>query len=693
MHRRIFLTYMLPTLAGALLAGPIGAEPDLQPEHFVDFFQIQAVELSPDGKRLVALTRRADLESNKMIDQRWLVHTDSDRSPVELDLPAGASSVVWHPDGERLALLAPVDRGRQVHYGVPGSGHFEQVTDAPNGVRNFELGPEGEALAYTTTRTVPDDTPDRNSDRLGVSVDVARFGTLQLLSGRLGQPSGPARQTRLHLLRADADDAQVVAEEYSVTGFAFSPDGNRLALTGSRFHEQGSGQRVQGTDLMVFDSHTDALEVLRRGQAGEDGSMFRGRISHRGLIWSPGGDRLGFLRTDHSKGMAAVSALGIFDFRDRSTAMVTDPERVELLASGIWWQDPGRILIERTDHARRGLYALSLDSGAWSEVRVPDMSNEGFSFSADGQQAAWVAQGTTNPPEIYFGDPAIEGARKLTGFNRTHADRPLNDIEQVNWQSDDGREVHGWLMMPEGASASDPVPLVTMLAGGPSFVVTNRYRLYPRSVWPFPLQIMVDRGYAVLIVHYRGTSSFGPDFRRFTPGRDDVADVHSGVRTVVQRDSIDATRLGIMGHSHGAWLGPMAADGGPEFQAASFAEGMGSFMSVYLGLEGRRNLDLHEPALAATPWEDPKRYLEVSPAFQDQLIENTATLIEAGEEASSFEALQFAKAFWRHGTPHKLVIYPETGHNIRKPAMMVEAMARNLAWFAKHLPADRPWRE
>ena len=675
-------------LAGVFSAASVGAGQALQPEHFIDYSEIRSVYLSPDGERIIASTRRADPVSNETIGRYWLIDSHGDQSPRELELPEGARSLAWHPDGERLALLAPADNGNQVHLGRPGSQEFEAITEVSGGIRAFELGPEGRMLAFTTTHSTPADHSGERSERRGVNIDMAHFGMIHLLSGRLEQQAAGERKTQLHLMRLDDGEARTIAEDHSVTGFAFSPDGNRLALSAIEGPQRAGGRPHQGADLLVHDRENQSLETLAEGQGGKDDSMFRGRVSHRSPFWSPSGDRLGYIRTDHSRGLAAVSALGIHDFDTGDARLVTDATETELGASGIAWHQDDRILIERTNRARRGLYSLALDDGSLDPVRASLETFESFSFSDSGERAAWVEQATSRPPEIFFGDPIEDTARQLTEFNSEHAARPLNEIEQVSWRSEDGQEVFGWLLQPSQASAEDPAPLVTMLAGGPSFVIANRYRLYPRPVWPYPLQVMVDRGYAVLIVHYRGTSSFGPDFRMFSPGENDVADVHAGVRSVGQRDRIDADRLGIMGHSHGAWLGPMAADGGPEFRAASFAEGLGNFLSVYLALDGQRNIDLHEPGLGGTPWENPQRYLDVSPAFQSQLIENTPTLIEAGEQASSFEAMQLAKAFWRHDTPHELVIYPDTGHNIREPEVMLESMQRNLEWFETWLPVD-----
>ncbi len=684
MQFRTFIQTSL--LAGILVAGTVFGEGALRPIHFIDHAEITALTLSPDGEQALATTRRADPDSDENKVRHWLLDTDAKRAPEQLDLPRGARSIAWHPDGERIAWLARADKGPQVHLAHPGSDSPEIITSAPGGVRDFKFGPDGRRLAYSVARPIRGEGVGDESQSAGVEVDVATFGTTQLLSGQLERTGRPSIQTALYLLDLQESEPRVVVPDHTVTGFSFSPEGDHLALTAFEGARRASGWPLSGTDLLILDVRTDEFEVLSEGRDGKDGSAFRGRISHRAPRWSPSGDRIAFLRTDHDPGPAAVPSLLVHDFDSGDTRTVTDSDKTELALSGIAWHKPGRLLLERTHRARKGLYALSVENGTISEVRTAHGDHGSHAFSADGSQAAWVEQSTSRPPEVYFGDPAEDETVQLTRFNDDRAGLSLNPVEQVSWTSTDGHRVHGWLMTPPHADASAPAPLLTVLAGGPGLVLTNRYDFFPRDMWPFPLQVLANRGYSILVVHYRGTNSFGPEFRQFTPGREDVADVRSGVRAMSERPEIDAERLGIMGHSHGAWLAPLAADGLSGVRVASIAEGISNYLSSYFSLEGRRNLDLQEPVLGATPWEDPERYLELSPVFQKRFLSETATLIEAGEKTGAVKAIHLAKALWRHDAPHELVIYPGTGHGIRRPALMLESMQRNLAWFQEHLP-------
>lgn len=219
-----------------------------------------------------------------------------------------------------------------------------------------------------------------------------------------------------------------------------------------------------------------------------------------------------------------------------------------------------------------------------------------------------------------------------------------------------------------GKSNSDPAPLLTVLHGGPGVPSVNSY--HPYEGWLYPVQVFATRGYAVFLPNYRQTDSFGKSFQQINvPKREPVSDVLTGIDHLAGNGIADMSRMGILGHSHGAWLGPMAAAERPIFETASFAEGLNNYLSVYGQWQGYKNRSLHEHSLGGTPYEFPERYLELSPAFQNRYTKTTPSLLEYGQQATAIQGLETAKALWRHGTPHMFIVYPNVAHNIREPAV------------------------
>ena len=65
-----------------------------------------------------------------------------------------------------------------------------------------------------------------------------------------------------------------------------------------------------------------------------------------------------------------------------------------------------------------------------------------------------------------------------------------------------GDEVQGWLATPPG---DGPFPLYLKVHGGPSW-------LYPDTWWP-DVQALLDEGFAVAMVNYRGSIGYGRAWR------------------------------------------------------------------------------------------------------------------------------------------------------------------------------------
>jgi hypothetical protein len=83
---------------------------------------------------------------------------------------------------------------------------------------------------------------------------------------------------------------------------------------------------------------------------------------------------------------------------------------------------------------------------------------------------------------------------------------------------------------------------------------------------------LARRGIVALSYDKRGVGASGGDWRTAT--FDDLAaDARAGVHLLAQRPDVDATRLGVYGHSQGGYLAPMIAENDPEVTWIGDADG------------------------------------------------------------------------------------------------------------------------
>ena len=118
----------------------------------------------------------------------------------------------------------------------------------------------------------------------------------------------------------------------------------------------------------------------------------------------------------------------------------------------------------------------------------------------------------------------------------------------ISFAARDGLRVGGYVTLPSGKPAR-ALPLVVLVHGGP---------WGDRDKWEFEsdVQLLANRGYAVLQVNYRGTTGLGKTFARAAKkqfGRAMHTDLLDGIAYLEKQGTIDASRIAIMGGSYGGY--------------------------------------------------------------------------------------------------------------------------------------------
>ena len=101
------------------------------------------------------------------------------------------------------------------------------------------------------------------------------------------------------------------------------------------------------------------------------------------------------------------------------------------------------------------------------------------------------------------------------------------------------------LLMP----VSGKVPAVVLVPGAGA---NDRHAMYMMA------QVLAEHGVAALTCDKRGTGTSEGDWR-LTSFEQQAQDVAAGVQFLEQRREVDANRVGLFGHSEGAWVAPILA--------------------------------------------------------------------------------------------------------------------------------------
>jgi len=280
----------------------------------------------------------------------------------------------------------------------------------------------------------------------------------------------------------------------------------------------------------------------------------------------------------------------------------------------------------------------------------------------DAERRMTVQAGTDKGYESYLverdgGEPVLLGRSPSMAF----ADA-LASVEPVAFKSRDGLLLHGYLTRPAGFIA--PGPLVLVVHGGHWW---RDYWVYDPEV-----QLLANRGYAVLQVNYRGSTGYGRHFMEAAIGEyagkmhDDLVDA---VGWAVKRGIADPKRVGIYGASYGGYAALVGMTFTPDvFACGVSVVGMSNLVTLFEKIPPYWKLTYVPRFLKyiGDPYTpEGRRALEArSPLFKIDRVQGAILLIHGARDSrvNVRESEQMARALLEAGKDARLVLIGDEGH-------------------------------
>jgi dipeptidyl aminopeptidase/acylaminoacyl peptidase len=165
-----------------------------------------------------------------------------------------------------------------------------------------------------------------------------------------------------------------------------------------------------------------------------------------------------------------------------------------------------------------------------------------------------------NPGEYYLFNTETKSASFLLA-NRSWLDpRLLATTQPFQFTASDGTDINGFITLPKKIKEGVKTPLVTMIHGGPHQV--RDYITFDSEV-----QLLANRGYAVVQINFRGSDGYGDVFRRMGHrqwGGKMIADIIEGTQHAIDHFSLDADKACVYGASYGGYAAMMSAVRSPD---------------------------------------------------------------------------------------------------------------------------------
>jgi len=289
------------------------------------------------------------------------------------------------------------------------------------------------------------------------------------------------------------------------------------------------------------------------------------------------------------------------------------------------------------------------------------------------------------PGETYLFD---RGSKKLALQYRVREKLPraaLAPMKPVTYKSSDGLEVPAYLTLPVGV-APENLPAVVFPHGGP----------WSRDNWgyhPFA-QFLANRGYAVLMPNFRGSTGYG---KKFLDGGNNQwgekmqDDLTWGVRYLVSEGIADPKRVGIMGGSYGGYAALAGVAFTPEVYAAAVSiVGPSSLITLMESIppywEAARKLFAVRMGDASTP-EGRRQLDRQSPLNSAARIRTPLLVIQGANDprVNKRESDQIVVALRDRGFPVEYIVAPDEGHGFARPVNNMAAYATAEKFLATFL--------
>jgi acylaminoacyl-peptidase len=667
--------FLLITLLAAGVATAQSKRPALKAE---DIFNLQTAsdpQISPDGQRIVYVRGFADIMTDRRHANLWIINADgTNHRPLTSGL-SNDSSPRWSPDGTRIAYISGEDGRSQIFVRWMDTGQTARVTSLESAPSGIEWSPDGKQISFATfvpsepikLAQMPKMPPGAKWADPPVIYDkpVYRFNAAGYL-----KPG----YTHVFVVSAEGGTPRQITNGnfhfggpgvFGASPATWSPDAKSLLISANRHDDYDSNPA--DTEVYEFALEDGSVRALtdRRGPDGEPEV-------------SPDGKHIAYTGyDDHFQGYQ-IARLYIMN-RDGSGSHEISAKLDRGVRAVRWAPDSSAVyfIFDDQGDTKLGRYSTA---GEFKLVASHLPLGGTYSVARNGA-IAYVHTLPDVPNAVAVVNPGRE-PKVLTDLNHDLlSQRTLGKTEEIWFNSSlDNRKIQGWVITPPGFTPGKKYPLILEIHGGPFSNYGDR--------WDLEKQIYAARGYVVVFINPRGSTSYGEEFGNLIhhayPG-DDFYDLNSAVDAVIAKGYVDPENLFVTGGSGGGVLTCWMIGRSNRFKAAASLYPVIDWYSFALTAD--IPIIVVKYWFPGMPWDYQEQYAKRSVI---SLVKNvkTPTLLMTGESdyrTPISQAEEYYEALKLQNVESVLMRVPEEPHGIAvRPSHHIAKLLSVLGWFDKH---------
>jgi dipeptidyl aminopeptidase/acylaminoacyl peptidase len=626
-------------------------------------------QVSPDGKSVVVLRGKANLEENRIDSELVLLDVATKAERVLTHGRTGLGQARWTPNGEALGFLAQSSGKTQLFLLPMAGGEAKQITKSPTGIQQYAFSPNGAQVAFVA---FDEEETKKGVERHNKSFEIQNN---DFLTTKAPVPAHlwiqPLAEAKAKRLTSGAWTLPIsFPPSNPASPLTWSPDGKFLTIV--KVATPYSGDFNQSS-VHVINAESGEMRPLT-GRAKQESQP----------IISPDGQKVAYWYPREGAGRN-VNEIHVTSLEGGEGASVTRALDRNVMRA-IWLPDSASLLVSANHGTGVGLWVQPLNGPARKVDTGAVVPTAAFwldaSLNAKGQ-IAFTGTESNHPAEVFFLESASAKPTRLTDWNAETAKLDLGKAETVTWKTPDGTQNDGVVTYPPDFSPAKKYPLVLYIHGGPRSASKIAFSNYAQS--------FAAQGWVVFEPNYRGSDNLGNAYQAAIwndagagPGRD----VMAGVEMLKQKGFVDTAKIATCGWSYGGYMTTWLLGNYPSvWRAAVAGASVTDWMDQYN--LGDANIRRGE-AFGGSPYTDDKRMesmrLQSPMTYATKITAPTLILATTGDyRVPIMQSYRLYHALRDRNVKTKFIGYPVYGHSPTDPVHNRDVMRRYVEWLAAHL--------